>query len=56
MSYINHELEAAIDNAGRNTVFAIMHAAGWRSDDRPPLWCWWAAVHEACRERKEQTA
>ena len=45
----DRELEAAIDAAGRDRIFAIMRTAGWHSEDRPPLWVWWLAVYEAAQ-------
>lgn len=44
---IDNELEKAIDEAGREAVFAIMRAAGWSSVDQPPKWAWWEAVRRA---------
>lgn len=38
------ELEAAIDRAGRDIVFAVMRAHGWSAGDMPPKWAWWEAV------------
>lgn len=34
------ELEALIDRAGREKVFAHMHANGWTGTMAPPKWVW----------------
>lgn len=44
---IGDVLETAIDEAGRELVFSIMRAAGWRIYDLPPRWVWWEAVKHA---------
>lgn len=41
---MDKELESAIDNAGRDRVFAFMRANGWTPYSAPPKWVWWAAV------------
>lgn len=41
---MDHDLEAAIDQAGRANVFAIVRNAGWCGYDSPPKWVWWMAV------------
>ena len=47
------ELEAAIDRAGRDRVFAIVRASGWTSGDYVPTFVWWEAVRLAS-QRNEQ--
>ena len=44
---MDKELEAAIDAVGRDKVFALMRANGWRHGDEPPKWAWWHAVQLA---------
>lgn len=43
------DLEAAIDDAGRDCVFAIMREAGWGPQDAPPEWVWRDAIATALR-------
>ena len=46
---IDTELEAAIDEAGRDRVFAIVRASGWTSGDSVPKYVWWDAVRLAAQ-------
>jgi hypothetical protein len=48
----DQDLEAAIDSAGRDKVFAIAKQHGWKPGDCPPRWIWWSFVDEANREGK----
>ena len=41
------ELEAAIDRAGRDRVFALVQAAGWPPGVLVPKFVWWGAVRRA---------
>ena len=40
MMDIDTELEAAIDRAGRDQVFAMAMAAGWNPGDAVPKYVW----------------
>lgn len=42
---MNEALEKAIDEAGRDRVFARARSYGW-SDGGAPEWVWWGIVHE----------
>ena len=46
-------LEAAIDDAGRDKVFALMRASGWTGADAPPKWVWQQAVYEVRKAKME---
>jgi len=39
-------LEKAIDEIGRDRVFARAQSHGWLAGDAPPKWVWWGIVHE----------
>jgi hypothetical protein len=43
---MDHELEAAIDRAGRDAVFLLARAYGWYPPYAPPKWVWWGLVRE----------
>lgn len=45
-------LEALIDEAGRDAVFARARALGWSVYHSPPKWVWHGIVHEV-RKAKE---
>lgn len=47
---INENLEAAIDLAGREKVFAYVRANGWTSQMAVPVWVWQQAVYEVANE------
>lgn len=40
------ELEAAIDEAGREAVFRRAREIGWSAGDPVPMWVWWQIVGE----------
>ncbi len=42
---MDEKLEALIDRAGREEVFALVRAAGWSSGSTPPKHVW----QDACR-------
>lgn len=48
---VDHELEDAIDDAGRNEVFALAEANGWSASNPPPKSLWWEIVRQV-RARK----
>ena len=39
-------LEKAIDEVGRDRVFAYARALGWNPADAPPISVWWSIIHE----------
>lgn len=41
---MDQELEAAIDAAGREKVFAVARANGWGSYNPPPKYVWWQII------------
>lgn len=49
------ELEQAIDSVGRQRVFNLARANGWRPGTAPPKWVWWELVRrvEAARQNGE---
>lgn len=49
------ELEAAIDRAGRDRVFALARMNGWR-DLAPPKWVWWQIVRQIEARDQPQNA
>ncbi len=38
------KLEKAIDDIGREKLFAFVRSLGWTSP--PPKWVWWGAIAE----------
>lgn len=42
----NEALEKAIDEVGRDLVFARAKSHGWNAGDGPPEWVWWGIVQE----------
>ena len=44
MSEIDDELEAAIDEVGRERVFTRAANMGWSTGMLPPKWVWWQIV------------
>lgn len=42
---MDHELEAAIEDVGREKVFQRARENGW-GNDTPPVWVWWLIVNE----------
>lgn len=50
------ELEAAIDEAGRDRVFARAYHHGWTGSLTPPKWVWWGIVLELRNEQTRQEA
>lgn len=46
------DLERAIDNAGRDEVFALMLASGWPAGSAPPKWVWYEACEIVQYKRK----
>lgn len=43
---MNEALEKAIDEVGRDRVFARARSHGWQSNDYTPEWVWWGIVKE----------
>jgi hypothetical protein len=43
---MDNELEAAIDQVGRDHVFLRAQAHGWGAGSTPPAWVWWGIVQE----------
>lgn len=43
---MDKELEAAIDEVGRDKVFAHARALGWGSTKTPPKHVWWGIIHQ----------
>lgn len=41
---IDAQLETAIDNVGRDKVFALVKANGWKFGDAIPKFVWYEAV------------
>lgn len=52
---MDHELEAAIDRAGRSTVFARARALGWGAGNPPPKHVWYGIVSEITSGAKLST-
>jgi hypothetical protein len=50
---MEQELEAAIDRAGRDKVFARAQSYGWPPGSSPPPWVWWQIAQELIREAGE---
>lgn len=48
------ELEKAIEEIGRNRVFAEAEKSGWRRGDVPPKFVWWGLVHKLRQEHATQ--
>ena len=48
---MNQELEKAIDEVGRDRVFARANSYGWENGAGAPEWVWWGIVNEV-RENK----
>jgi hypothetical protein len=44
--YVDHDLEKAIDEVGRDRVIAKAVALGWGNHGAPPKWVWWQIVAE----------
>jgi hypothetical protein len=44
--YTPEGLERAIDDVGRDRVFAKARELGWNSGDMPPLFVWFGIVKE----------
>ena len=51
---IDHELEDRIDEIGRERVFALLEANGWkRGAPGIPKWVWREACHEVLKKLNE---
>lgn len=48
-------LEQAIDDAGRDKVFALAQANGWTLSMPPPKWVWWQIIREVERQPHDRT-
>ncbi len=48
---MDDQLEAAIDDVGRDKVFALVHAVGWRYGHSIPKYVWWSAVVQLRKDR-----
>lgn len=43
---MDDELEAAIDEVGREAVFLRAAQVGWLPGSNPPKWVWWEIVRD----------
>lgn len=46
MMGVDTELEALIDEAGRDRVFDRAESYGWAPGSAPPKWVWWQIAQE----------
>lgn len=44
-------VDALIERAGRDAVFARAESLGWTRADRPPIWVWAAIANEVIASR-----
>jgi hypothetical protein len=51
---MDEHLERAIDEAGRENVFALILSAGWSPNYSIPKWVWWSAVRQVNAGLKPQ--
>lgn len=47
---MDEELEMAIDETGRERVFAAARTLGWSPRNCPPKWVWWSIIAEVRTE------
>lgn len=52
---MDQELEAAIDRAGRDAVFARARALGWGANSPPPKYVWYGIISEITSGAKLST-